>query len=131
MRIFILSIFILAAGCASLKDEVFENIHEGDTAYQLTELLGNPDSFGESQRTPGAKAWYYVRRGSTCGFTIEDQTITYITCSDNPNYVPPTRYVGSVLKGMGDGLKSAVDGNQKNVNCTTQQVGDSAYTNCR
>lgn len=121
MKLPMLTLLMFAiSACASLKDEVFQKIHEGDSVDVVKGLLGNPSSFGASQRIPGAQAWYYVRRGEQCGFTINEGKVAAIACGDNPNYISPTQRIGAGLgaglKTMGDSMSNSL---KNNVTCTT------------
>ena len=110
-------ILFVLNGCASLHATVFQNIHEGDSKDHLVAVLGQPSTFGASQRMPSATAWYYTKGADTCGFTINEDIVKYIACQTDPNYVNPAANVtGTLLKGAGDGLKSA---NKDSATCTT------------
>ena len=114
----------LLSGCASLHEDVFENIHEGDSSAHVVDILGQPDSFAPSVKIEGAKAWFYVRRSEQCAFTIHEDIVKIIGCGARPGYVNP---IGAALKTMGDGLTRSGD---DTVHCTTTG-GDGLYnTNC-
>lgn len=130
MKTFCFCIIFATVGCASLNREAYENIKVGDKASHVKDVLGEPDRFANSVVIPGATAWYYVRRGDVCGFTIKDDEVKYMTCGRNPNYVSPGAAIGTVLKGAGDGMQNANRTPapvQRPVTCTPNPGGVNAY----
>jgi hypothetical protein len=114
-------------GCATaLHTKVYDNIHVGDSSDHVKDVLGSPDSFGPSQKIPGATAWYYTSHGSICGFTINDDKVAAMAC-DSSNYVSPGRRalgaVGAGLKGMGDGLQNSQRNQPVQTHCNPDYAG--------
>jgi hypothetical protein len=109
-----------------MSSKVFENIHEGDSTDRLIQVLGQPDSFGPSQRIPGGTAWYYKTSSELCGFSIVDDVVKYIGCQkyQTPGYA---KAVGTFLQGFGQGLQNA---NKNQTNCTTTGSGGFYQTTC-
>lgn len=101
----IMSIF-LTVGCASLRTEIYEGINVGDPSSKVTDLLGSPQEFRPSEKEIGGQAWYYTRREDICGFTIKDGKVAHMMCTNNPNYMSAGKAFGTLLIGMGDGLKA-------------------------
>lgn len=116
--------FLILNACSSMKDQVYSKIHIGDPSSKVNELLGHPDSFGPSQRIPGAMAWYYHRKDQ-CAFTINNDVVAFMACDRNPNYVGPARIVGAFLQGAGNGLT-----NSRDVSCVSTTTGNTTHTNC-
>lgn len=130
MRTLLIGMILLLSGCAhGISDKVFSEVHEGDSADKVQQLLGEPDSFGASSRIAGADAWYYKRGGDMCAFTVHQNIVKYRACVKDPSYVSPGRGalagIGAGLQGMGQGLQRS-----RSVNCTSNAYGATTYTNC-
>ena len=110
-----------------MHERVHSQIRIGDPAQKVQDLLGTPDTFGASQRVEGAQAWYYTRGADICGFTIEKETVNYYACDRNPNHVSTGMVVGSMLKGMGDGINNQ---NSRRISCTSTTLGVRTDTEC-
>jgi hypothetical protein len=118
---------LMAFACATpLHTKVIENIKIGDSSDKVKDLLGNPDSFGESQKIPGAMAWYYTSHGSVCGFAIKDNAVALMGC-DSSEYVSPGRRglatFGTLLKGAGQGLQQGAQRSPTQTRCTSDYAG--------
>lgn len=120
-------LFIAFAGCASLKNQVFQEIHEGDSKEHLVSVLGQPDQFGPSSTGTG-DAYYYLRGHDRCGFRVQDNKITKMGCDPRPGYLDPVQLFGLGLQGAGEGMQNA---SKNSTNCYTQADGyGNAYTHC-
>jgi hypothetical protein len=116
---------VLLNACASpMHQRAFEEIQIGDPSFKVTEAFGTPDQFGESQRIPGAQAWYYKKKGTLCSFTIQDDKVAYRAC-DASNYASGGK---QVLRAFAAGMQGAGEGLQRkrSINCTTS----GNITNC-
>jgi hypothetical protein len=107
----------ILAGCSSLSTEVFDKIHEGDSAEKVKTLFGNPDSFVTSETVPGAQAWRFTRKADTCTLTIQSDVVVARSCEKNPNYAnPAARFMQGFSKGYNESLRNS---RSNNLNCTT------------
>jgi outer membrane protein assembly factor BamE (lipoprotein component of BamABCDE complex) len=132
-RLFLTGAFLIGlSACASLNQEVFENLHEGDGSDKVVELLGEPQQFGPSQVMDGAQAWYYVRHEEMCGFTIKDKMIARIVCMGN--HVSGTQRTLNAVGGAASGFSEGFgDSSKKATQCVSNRdtATGSYFTNCR
>ena len=135
-RIFAIIGLLFLAGCAShpIKNDVFEKIHQGDSADSVRNLLGPPDSYEPVPNVVGGNWWIYSRRGDYCYFGIQNNQVQSLACQDNPNYHNAAQVLALAIASGADAGKNAIQQQQqqnRSVSCTTNQVGNTAYTNCQ
>ncbi len=120
------------AGCGSLSNKVYKNIKVGDTEEHLNTVMGDPQTFGASQRVEGAKGMYYVKGAEMCAFTVKDGYVVYMACDRDPNYVSTSTRVlgamGAAMQGVGNGMSR---NSQNRMNCTSTNWGGTVRTSCQ
>lgn len=127
----------ILSGCAhgqGMKEKAFA-IQEGSSASDVTESLGQPDEFGQSQIVQGAEAWYYKSGPYVCGFTISNNVVVHRACATDSSYRSPAAKaamaLGQAFQGAGHATQNYQGGTiQTPVNCTTSTYGNQSYTNC-
>jgi hypothetical protein len=123
-------------GCASLHSKIYKEVHEGDPQDHVEEVLGEPDNFQTASADPSVKLWIYKKKADICTVALKEQKVVATGCEEDPDYVSPgrriARAIGGSLQGAAQGIQSYQPTQQQNpsVSCTTQQIGNTGYTNC-
>ncbi len=124
-------IMISISGCASLKTQVFNDIHEGDSKDHVISLLGEPQYF-QKDPASGLTVYSYRKRSDLCSIALINNKVSGTSCEKISGYVSPA---AAMLSGMG---KSLQDGSRRPAQqfrttpttCTSSAIGDQVYTNC-
>lgn len=128
----LMSMSLVSCAGHALSNDIFENVHVGDTKDQVVAILGDPDAFVPSETVPGGVVLYYYKRADICGIVVNHDTVVLSRCQSNPNYVSPAKRGLSAFadgaKGFGDSMQSSTYGS---VNCTSNSSGSTTYTTCR
>lgn len=118
-------LFIVAcfsfSGCASLSKTVYHDIDVGTSEEKVDALLGDPERFEASTAYPGARDYYYKKRGETCIITIKDGAVINTSCSTDPNRMTVLKFIATTLQGGGEAM-SRSHRNEINVNVTPQPI---------
>jgi hypothetical protein len=116
------------SSCASMSGQVFKEIQNGDSSAHVREVLGDPDQFVPSPKVAGANFWIYHRRSDVCVITIyRDAVAESPLCQKDPSYISPA---AAFFKGMGDSMSKNDQPAPRQLNCTSQVMGEFVNTQC-
>lgn len=126
-KLLIIMLALGFTGCASLRRQVFDKVHEGDDQQVVLTAFGQPEQFSPSKDGTGQE-WYYTRRGDLCGFFIRDGKVKEMGCWNRPGYIHPVAALfGGIMTGASSG---ASEKSSRSLSCMTLRNGDIATTHC-
>lgn len=119
MRILLCLIVLSLSGCATLKDKVFTQIHDGDSQESVLGKLGNPESF---TKTSQGMLLTYTKGREICDISLEAKGVVSTSCKKTPK-----KEEKNFFEAFSDGYRQST---QNSTYCTSTAFGNTVTTNC-